>query len=386
MIDRPDNLGLDNWREHPNNQWSFQHVRQLIPTAGIRCSRETGSGLADNRQDFQAETVSGPTGYCTFTQLLEWAKTDGLMILHHGKTVYEWAAPHFDTRNPHIIFSISKSITAMLAGILENQGVIDSRHPVVRYLPETRNSVYGNCTLRHLLDMSVALDFEENYTDKKSEYIQYRIATGWNPVNQENPGPALEEFLYSLKQSDDEHGHAFLYRSPNTDLLGLVLERTAGTPIAELFSKLIWQPMGAQSDGYITVDRCGLGRTAGGICVTLADLARLGYLMLDNCGPGGDEIVPSGWIEDTFNNGDKEAWDRGNYVHRAPRGKYRNKWYQSGDEDGSINARGIHGQHLYINPTRSVVIARFASHADPLNDQVSNVCFGAFDQIAKMLG
>ena len=45
-----------------------------------------------------------------------------------------------------------------------------------------------------------------------------------------------------------------------------------------------------------------------------------------------------------------------------------------------------HGQLLYINPTRSVVIARFASHADPLNDPVSNVCFGAFDQIAKMLG
>ncbi len=385
VIARPENLGLENWRQYPNSQWSFQHVRQLIPTAEIKCGQQTRSAPANNRQDFQAEVVTGPAGSCTLSQLLEWSKTDGLLILHHGKTVCEWTAPHFDTRNPHILFSCSKSVTAMLAGILENQGVIDSRHPVIRYLPEARNSAYGNCTLRHVLDMSVALDFEENYTDPESEYIQYRVATGWNPVNQENPGPALEEFLYTLKQSNEEHGHAFLYRSPNTDLLGLTLERAAGAPVAELFSELIWRPMGAQSDGYITLDRCGLGRTAGGICVTLADFARLGHLMLDNRGPDGDEIIPSRWIKDTFNEGDKGAWDRGNYAHRAPRGKYRSQWYQSGDEDGSINARGIHGQNLYINPTRSVVIARFASHPAPLNDAVSNACFGAFDQIAKML-
>ena len=191
--------------------------------------------------------------------------TDGLQIIKEGKIIYEWSADHYNPLNPHILFSVSKSITAMLAGILESKGIINSNDPVVKYLPKAKNSAYGNCSLRHVLDMSVALDFEENYTDKSSEYILYRMATGWNPEDLTNPGPALEEFLYSLKQKDHDHGYEYLYRSPNSDLLGLLLEKASGKPIVDLFSELLWQPMGAEDNAYITVDRCGLGRTAGGI-------------------------------------------------------------------------------------------------------------------------
>ena len=85
-------------------------------------------------------------------------------------------------------------------------------------------------------------------------------------------------------------------------------------------------------------------------------------------------------------NGDRQAWLRGNYAQRMPDGKYRNNWYQSGDQDGTLTARGIHGQQLYINPKRSTVIARFSSHPDPLNDAVTDACLGAFQKIALELG
>jgi CubicO group peptidase (beta-lactamase class C family) len=230
--------------------------------------------------------------------------------------------------------------------------------------------------------MTVALDFEENYSDKDSEYMQYREATAWNPVNQLDSGHGLESFLYSLSQLENEHGHSFLYRSPNSDLLGLILERAAGEPLSNLFSHYLWKPMGAASDGYITVDRFGAPRAAGGICITLHDLALIGQLFLNDGRVDGIQVIPPEWIEDTRNNGDQEVWDRGNYMQKLPDYRYRNKWYVSGDKDKTICARGIHGQLLYINPAREVVIARVSSHPDPLHDADTNAVMAAFDQMA----
>ncbi len=378
---RPENLDIGNWREHPQSQWSFQHVRQLIPSASIPCGNRP-LPFTVNQQDFGSMIVDSPSGSCELDQLLSQSYTDGLLVLHRGNIVTKWCAPYCDPGNPHIVFSVSKSITAMLAGILETNGLIDSEAPIVDYLPGVRGGVYGSARVRHLLDMTVALDFEENYTDQKSEYIQYRKATAWNPVDQNEPGHGLESFLYSLSQTSEEHGNAFLYRSPNSDLLGLVLERAAGEPLANLFSKHLWQPMGATSDGYITVDRYGAPRGAGGICITLHDLARIGQLFLDNGVVNGNQVIPIEWIEDTRNNGDQAAWDRGNYKQKLPDYRYRNKWYLAGDVDKTFCGRGIHGQLLYIISSRHVVIARQSSHPGPLNDIDTAAVMTAFEQIA----
>jgi CubicO group peptidase (beta-lactamase class C family) len=377
---------LSNWRQRPFSKRSFQHVRELVPVSPIKAPVVSQTKLAVAPEQLGNLIVPSPDGTTTLDQLLESSCSDALLVVHGGRKIFEWHAPHFDPVQPHILFSISKSVTAILAGILEDQGVIQSDMPVTHYLPGAKNSAYGNCTLRNLLDMTVALDFEENYTDPESEYMLYRQATAWNPVDQDNPGPALEEFLYSLRQSQSAHGDAFLYRSPNSDLLGLALERASGQPFADLLASHLWQPAGMARDGYVTVDRCGAARAAGGICISLDDFARIGQLFIDNGEAMGKQVLTSRWIEDTMTNGDRQAWLRGNYAQRMPDGKYRNKWYQSGDQDGTLTARGIHGQQLYINPKRSTVIARFSSHPDPLNDAVTDACLGAFQKIALELG
>ena len=103
------------------------------------------------------------------------------------------------------------------------------------------------------------------------------------------------------------------YRSPNTDLLGLLIERVAGMPYAELLSSMIWQPMGAQADGYVTVDRNTLARGAGGVCVTLEDLARCGDLVLNHGWARGQSVIPERWIRDTLTTGDRQAWLKGDF-------------------------------------------------------------------------
>src|SRR5919197_167579 len=148
------------------------------------------------------------------------------MELLKGKVAFEWYGNGLTPTDPHIVFSVSKSITGILAGILVEHGQLDPDAPVVRYVPEAAGSVYGDCTVRHVLDMTV--------------------------------------------------GATFHYVSPNSDMLGWILECAAGVPYARLVSDLIWQRIGAEADAHVTVDRVGAARAAGGICATLRDLARVG--------------------------------------------------------------------------------------------------------------
>ena len=385
MITRKTETGLQNWRENPHSHWAFQHVRELIPTANIAASGNPLE-LAVQLVDIDQLEFESPNGNVSFEALAEFSHSDVVIVLHQGKLVYQWQAPHCDPQNPHIIFSISKSLTAIVAGILTDRGVLNCDQCIGHYLPGARLGAYGDCTVQQVLDMTVSLDFEENYTDPESEYMRYREATAWNPVDQNHSGLDLEAFLYSLSKDQHPHGEVFAYRSPNSDLLGLLLERVSGVPLAQLYSELLWQPLGMQTSGYVTVDRKGLARAAGGICLTVFDLAKVGQLFLDFGNANGQQVVSERWIEDTSNNGSQSAWDRGNYKERMPNGRYRNKWYQNGDADHTICARGIHGQLLYINPSRSVVVARLSSHPDPLNDVATKAMLAAFEKLAREIG
>lgn len=366
---RPDGSSLNNWRLAPYSQWAFQNLRELIPSA-LLSANKTASPLEQNHSDIPGALKFACAGGADLDTVLTESETDCMVILHRGKKVWQWSAAHCDVARPHVVFSISKSITAMMTGILVGQGLIDVKKPVVYYLPGTSNSAYEDCSVQQLLDMTVALAFEESYLDATGDYRRYRDASGWNPVDQNNPGPSLETFLYGLGKADYAHGEIFNYKSPNSDLLGLLLERAAGVPFADLLSSLIWQPMGAETDGYVTVDREMLARGAGGICVTVDDLARFGQLILDGGTANNQSVIPESWIRDTLTQGDRDAWVKGDYAYLLPNGCYRNKWYQIGNRQQCYMALGIHGQWLYIDPGPSVVIAKLSSQPEPVDDDL----------------
>lgn len=83
--------------------------------------------------------------------------------------------------------------------------------------------------------------------------------------------------------------------------------------------------MGAETDGYVTLDRQMLARGAGGICITVDDLARFGQLILDGGAANNLSVIPEGWIHDTLTQGDRTAWQKGDYAYLLPNGCYRNK-------------------------------------------------------------
>lgn len=274
-------ISLANWRTAPHNAWSFQHVAEFVPTAAVR-SRTPDRGRIVSAGALGGIEVSGRDGRpVPLATHFRDSHTDGFVALKHGATVGEWYGGHADPDLPHVIFSVSKSVTAVLAGIAAAGGRLDLAAPVTAYVPEVRGSAYGDATVRDLLDMVVSIDFDEAYLDADGAFDRYRRAMLWNPARPGQPEENMVGFLSTLAKAGHAHGRRFHYVSPNTDMLGLVVERAAGERFPDYLAERLWAPMGATGSAYVTVDRAGSSRAAGGICITVADLARLGQLILD---------------------------------------------------------------------------------------------------------
>jgi hypothetical protein len=352
---------LANWRAAPFNQWAFHHVREIVPSADIANDAFGVAPLEPGSRD-----VAGVDEFFSGTGC------DGLLILHRGRVAFERYANGMTPETPHILMSVSKSMLGLLAGILAGRGTLKLDAAVSSYVPELSGSAFEGATVRHLLDMRSGVAFDEDYLATSGPIVEYRKSTGWNPLGPGEAPSDLHSFLPTLRGRREPHGGAFQYVSPNTDLLGWVIERAAGRRYADLMSELLWKPLGAERSAYITVDRLGAARCAGGMCTTLRDLARVGQLVLDRGARAGRQVVPADWIDDLAAGGDPAAWRAGNFVETfAGRPmRYRAKWYTLEEKDGRpalLFGWGIHGQHLFIDRANATVIAKQSSQAAPVD-------------------
>jgi CubicO group peptidase (beta-lactamase class C family) len=386
MLTRPYELNLSNWRQPGNNRWAFHHVREIIPTEKIACGECASEFDKSIASSVAGLSVTGPDGAdWSLQRWLEESNSDALLVAHRGELVHEWYIDADIETSPHIVFSVSKSITATLAGVLVDQGLLDPAKAVIEYIPELADSGYRDASLQQVLDMVVNIDFNEDYLATSGKFVEYRTATAWHPCEVDAIDHNLHDFLCSIERADGEHGQVWQYKSPNSDLLGWVLERASGERLAGLMSRYLWQPLGAEADAYITVDRKGAARTAGGICVLPRDLLRFGELVRNRGFANGRQVIPEWWIEDCSEAGSREAWARGESSKEFPAGQYRNKWYQTGNEHRTMLAIGIHSQWIYINPVTGVTIVKLSSQDEPLKLELDATNLQMFDNISARL-
>jgi hypothetical protein len=348
---------LANWRTAPFSRWAFHHVREIVPSADIPNDPASVMPLRSAPREL-------PLG-----DFLERTDTDGLLVLHRGRVVFERYANGMTADTPHILMSVTKSMLGLLAGALSARGTLDVERKVTDVLPELSATAYKGASIRQLLDMRAGIEFDEDYLATSGPIVEYRKATGWNPLQAGEAPSDLRTFFGTLTRSAGPHGGAFRYTSPNTDLLGWVIERAAGRRYADLMSELLWKPLGAERCAYITVDRLGAPRCAGGMCVTLRDLARVGLLVAQDGARDGRQILPAAWIDDIEKNGDPAAWDAGSFVeyfNRRPM-HYRTKWYVLRDPQPLLFGWGIHGQNLFVDREREFVVAKLSSQAVPVD-------------------
>lgn len=381
---RRDSVRHDNWREAPWNVWAFRHVHELIPTARITAT----SGLAEEpKVDATALTehefvFEGERR--TVASFLRQTSTDAITVMRAGRFIGDFHAPNFTLQTRHIMFSASKSVAGLLAGMLVGDGLLDPEAPVAHYVPELARSAYGDAQVRHVLDMRTSLAFNEDYLDPNGLYARYRRAGLWDPRRDGEESETVIGFLASLSKGPEEHGGPFHYCSPNSDVLGLVIERASGARYADFAAARLWQPLGLRHDGCVTVDLAGTARSGGGMSMTARDLARIGELVRLGGVVDGRRLINAEWMQDTLSGGSAEAWRQGSFSAWLPDGRYRNKWYQVGNASGAFFAIGIHGQWLYVDPLRETVIAKFSSQPEPTNNDLKRLNLGLFEAIAAM--
>lgn len=334
---------LANWRTAPHNRWAFHHVRELVASADIAHDPSRVRAFVPD----SGEAI----GLDAFLQETD---TDGMAILHRGRLVFERYGNGMTADDPHILMSVSKSMLAVLMAELG----IESARPVVDFVPEVKDTAYKDATLRDLLDMRAGIVWDENYLATSGPIVEYRKATGWNPLGPGETPSDLHSFYRHIKETRP-HGGPLHYVSPNSDLLGWVVERATSRAYPELMSEFVWKKTGAERAAYITVDRLGAPRCAGGMCTTLRDLARVGQWLIEE---------RLSFLED-LRRGDSAAWANGDlaYLYPGLAMRYRNQWYVLDGGAPLYFGMGIHGQNLFVDPANELVIAKFSSQATPLD-------------------
>ena len=152
--------------------------------------------------------------------------------------------------------------------------------------------------------------------------------------------------------------------------------------MADLLSQQIWQKLGAENDAYFMVDSIGTESGGAGLNTTLRDLARFGEMIRNKGRFNGQQIVPAEAVADIEKGGDKEKFAKAGYK-TLPGWSYRDMWWQTRNENGAFEARGIHGQAIYIDPKAEMVIVRYASHPYAANAANDPVTLPAFAAVAK---
>ena len=358
--EEPNRASLANWRKAPYCHWAFHHVREIIPSAKIP---------NDPIDVWKLESGTIDTSSLGLDDAMVKTDSDAVVILHKDKLVHETYRNGMTWRDPHILMSVSKSMLGLVAGTLVERGELAENDLVTKHVPELANTAYAGAKVRDLLDMRAGVLFEEDYLATDGPIIDYRFAANWNPVPKDYVASDLRSFMSLLTRSDGPHGGRFHYVSPNTDLLAWVFERATGIRYAELVSERLWRPLGAEAAGYITVDRIGGARAAGGKCLLARDLARVGMMMANGGQRDGKQVVPASWLEDIIKNGDPQAWKDGDFYNKMGQREihYRSKWYIQRDSEPLIFGVGIHGQFLFVDPAKKLSVAWFASRNSPLD-------------------
>jgi CubicO group peptidase (beta-lactamase class C family) len=311
-------------------------------------------------------TGSSPGGDEDFDAFLRQTDTLAFVVVHKGGLVYE---RYFDGSKRATLltsFSVAKSFLSTLVGIAIEEGAIGGvDDPVTDYLPELaeRDERFGQITLRHLLTMSSGLRYDEHsgplpWGDDISTYY----------------GTDLRDVGLNDSQIVEDPGTAWLYNNYNPLLLGMVLERATGMPVAEYMSTRLWRPLGAEEDATWSLDseHSGFEKMESGLNAAAVDYARFGLLFLHGGQWNDAQVVPMSWV-DSATAGD--ATD--------PAGFYQYFWWVDEERSDRFYALGNLGQYIYVAPDAGVVIVRNGREWGTENDTWLDTFRTIADELAR---
>lgn len=376
-----------NYFTFPKLRWTVCHIRELMPTEQVSRGLGAPSPLTYQLDKSINNLTFKPMGSekpMSWKDSLAANYTDGLLILHKGKVVYEYYSGCMHEAQQHAAMSMTKSMTGLLAEILIAEGKLNDQTQVTEILPELKGSGFEDATVRHVMDMTTGVQFNENYADPKADIWTYTQAANPLPKPKNYQGPnGYFEYLQTVKP-EGQHGEGFGYKTINSDALGWIVSRVTGKEVTELLSDRIWQKLGMEQDAYMTVDAIGTPFAGGGLSAGLRDLGRVGQLMLDKGKASGQQIFPEQVTESIEKGADKTNFAKAGYTTLTG-GSYRSMWWHLHNKNGAYAARGVFGQTIYIDPTAEMVLVRFASFPGAKNANIDPTSLPAYQAVADYL-
>lgn len=375
------------WYRFPQFRWSFSHVRELVPTVNIPRGAMAPSTLPRAERDDMDAVQFTPlfqTDPMTWAQSLVHNCTDGVVVLHRGRIVYERYSGALNASGQHVAHSVTKSFVGTLGASLVAEGLLDPAAPVTQYVPELARSAFGTATVRQAMDMTTGLQYGEDYTDHKAEIWTFLRAGNIFPRPADYAGPdGLWAFLQTVQAAGD-HGQAFAYKTVNTDVLGWIVQSVTGKTLSQNLSERYWCRLGMEQDAYLSIDTCGTAFAGGGLNTGLRDLARFGEMMRLDGRWGDEQIVPKAAVDDIRRGADQGHFAKAG-IPTLPGWSYRNMWWVSHNAHGAFSARGVHGQAIYVDPAAEMVIARYGSYPHAANVYIDPTSLPAYHALALHL-
>lgn len=365
-----------NWFYAPHNRWAFSNMTLIVPTAEVSRGSDPVRKLPERLVD--PAVVEGLTAVDhagverTVADLMHRTWSDALVVLKSGELVYERYDNDLRPDQLHLLASVTKSFTGVLALLAIEDGVLDPSRPAVDYVPELAAGVFADTTVQQVLDMVVAAEWDEldwlaheaGPEQEDSLFLRFLRRSGTWVDSMHETDKGLLEFAATLQKSG-EHGEAFMYLTPATDVVGWLVSRAYDKPYVDVLSERIWSRIGAEHSARILLDPIGTPVASGGLNTTARDLARFGQLILENGRHGDDQVLPESVVRTLRDGGDKEAFARCPDVPHMEGWSYRAQWWVT--PDGQPTAWGVCGQILWVDHEHDLVLARLASAPDTVD-------------------
>ena len=273
-----------------------------------------------------------------FEQFLEETDTNAFLVIRKGKISYE---KYFNGKKQSTIlpsYSVAKTMTSLVIGQLIDEGKIQESDTFVSILPEFKaDSSFDKVTIKDLLDMNSGIGVSDNYPSGPS---------GWGvAIAQMYASTDVNWFLKNNRKMREEPGTFPEYRSVNTQMLGLIIQKITGRYLAAEFTDRIWQKVGADYDATWNVDREG-GHEKAFCCfnATTRDYARVGQALMS----GDPKIASTSWKARLSTSAVKldYGWGYGAQMwHPFP---------------GINLMMGLHGQYIYMDALNDTVIVKLS--------------------------
>ena len=290
-----------------------------------------------------------------FEVFLQETSTNAFLVIRNGKITYEqYPNPAISKSTILPSYSVAKTMTSLLVGQLIDEGKLKESDTFVGILPEFKaGTSFDKVTIKDLLDMNSGVGVSDNYPTGPA---------GWGvAIAQMYASTDVNWFMMQNRKMKEEPGTFPEYRSVNTQMLGLVVQKITGSSLSDEFTTRIWQKVGADYDATWNVDKEG-GHEKAFCCfnATARDYARVGLALMT----GTPKIASDAWKTRLSNSAVTldDGW-----------GYSAQMWHPY---PGINLMLGLHGQYIYQDAKTNTVIVKLSdlpTSADSMSTEITEV-------------